>query len=289
MQYFSIVLLLLLVTPAALAWEKDCSSAQCRIYTYTDVSQSGRSEPVRMFLEITDSNDVILTALNTRAYHERFYTTKPATHIRLGQKDYVPDRSHFNERVSGALTVDAKQITALPVRNESQLKSQAADFDAIVQAFKLGTSATVEYASSLYGKGQKVSFSLIGFTRSYGALSPSVRPPGRVDAKETDPISLLGPLLTGNRFSVSASDLALKKNPHGSGTFVYAAKTRYSGVERLFLWFVRGDAALKLNGATHNLTPSLPFPRDASQDFWKGTGLSANNATRIGLELAFGR
>lgn len=288
MKYLAIVSLLL-VAPEALAWEKDCSSAECKIYTYTDVSQSGSSEPVRIFLEISASNNIILTALNTRAYHERFFTTKPPTHIRLNQNAYVPVKVYFNERFPGTLTVDGKQIAPLPVRNESQLKSKAADFDAIVQAFKLGTSATVEYASSLYGKGQKVSFSLLGFTKSYGSLSPTTAPAGRVVAKAADPISVLKPLLAGNRFSVNARDLAVKENPHGSGAFVYATKTRYSGVERFFVWFVSGDTALKLNGATHNLTPSLPFPRDASLDFWDGTGLSSNNATKTGLTLAFGK
>jgi hypothetical protein len=70
---------------------------------------------------------------------------------------------------------------------------------------------------------------------------------------------------------------------------VYVTKTRYSSVERLFVWFVSGRIALKLNGATHNLTPSLAFPRDAPPDFWEKTGLSASNATKTGLELAFGR
>ncbi len=278
-----------LVAPAVLAWEEDCPSAQCRIYAYTDVRQSGSSEPVRMFLEMTTSNSVILTALNTRAYHDRFYTTEPATHVRLNQKSYVPVRMYFNERFSGTLTVDGRQIAALSLRNESQLKSETADFDAIANAFKLGTSATIEYASSLYGKGQKVSFSLLGFTKSYGSLSPMIAPSDRVVAKETDPISVVGPLLAGNRFSVGARDLSLKKNPHGSGAFVYAGKTKYTGVERLFLWFVRGNTALKLNGATHNLTPSLPFPRDAPLDFWDGTGLSSSNVTETGLDVAFGR
>ncbi len=287
MRFFAVVLLLLGL-PTALAWDKDCPSAECRIYTYTDVSQSGSSEPVRMFLEITASNSVILAALSTRTYHDRFYTTKPATHVRLDQKDYVPARFYFNEEFSGMLTVDGRQIATFLARNESQLESQTADFDVIAQAFKLGTSASVEYTSSLYGKGQKVSFSLIGFTKSLDSLSPAGAS-GRGVVKETDSISVLGPLLAGNRFSVSAGDLALKKNPHGSGAFVYAGKTSYSGVERLFLWFVRDDTALKLNGATHNLTPSLPFPRDASLDFWEGTGLSPSNVTQIGLELAFGR
>ena len=231
---------------------------------------------------------MVLTALNTRTYHERFYTTKPATHIRLNQKDYVSVRSFFNERFPGTLTVDGTQVAPLSVRNGSQLKSQAADSDAIVQAFKRGDSAVVEYVSSLYGRGQKVSFSLLGFTKSYSALAP-VTAPSKPNRSEADPISIIGPLLAGNQFSVRPSDLALRKNPQGKGAFVYVTKTRYSSVERLFVWFVSGRIALKLNGATHNLSPSLAFPRDAPPDFWEKTGLSASNATKTGLELAFGR
>ena len=34
-------------------------------------------------------------------------------------------------------------------------------------------------------------------------------------------------------------------------------------------------------------TPSLPFPRDVSFRFWTGTGLSVDDATEVGLAVAF--
>jgi len=94
-------------------------------------------------------------------------------------------------------------------------------------------------------------------------------------------ISVLKPLLGRNCFGVSDRDLRVKKNPYGSGAFVYAPNR--------YLWFVKSNIALKLNGAANRLTPSSPFPNDASLDFWEGTGLSESNATSRGLKLVFSR
>jgi hypothetical protein len=277
----------LVLPSASFAWQKACDSGKCRIYTYTDVRQPGESEPVRMLLEVSDARDVLLTALNTRAYHQQFYSTKPPTHILLNRKEYVPARFQFNEHFPGSLTIDGKRIATLAVRNQSQLKAQSDKFDAIADALRIGNLATIEYASNLRGKGQKTSFSLAGFTRAFASLVPGTGT--QAVSKRTDPIFVLKPLLAGNRFSVGVRDLRVKQNPYGSGAFVYAPETRYFGVERLFVWFVKNDTALKLNGATDNLTPSLPFPRDAALDFWEGTGLSEATATSRGLDVAFGR
>ena len=45
-----------LLPSLSFAWQKDCGPGKCRIYTYTDVSHPGESEPVRMFLEATDAH-----------------------------------------------------------------------------------------------------------------------------------------------------------------------------------------------------------------------------------------
>ncbi len=39
--------------------------------------------------------------------------------------------------------------------------------------------------------------------------------------------------------------------------------------------------------ASKTATPSLPFPWDVSFRFWTGTGLSVNDATDVGLSVAF--
>ena len=151
------------------------------------------------------------------------------------------------------------------------------------------TSATLEYDSVLRGS-QKVSFSLIGFTREFNALSHSAHI-RRAVSEQVDPISILAPLLAGNLSSVEAGDLRVRPNPYASGRFVYAPKTRCFdfSVLRKFIWFVKDDNALKLTGATHALTPSLPFPFDAPLDLWDGTGLSASSVNTRGLKLVFDR
>jgi hypothetical protein len=233
-----------------------------------------------MLLEVTASHAVILTALTTRASHEQVYTTKPEPYVRLDQTDFVPVKLFFHKDSTGdTLMVDGERVASLPVLNESQLKSQAADFQVILNALKFSDSVLVEYWSLLFGKEREVSFSLAGFAKSYDSL---------IQRTARDPISLIGLLLEGNRFSVSTRDLRVKNNPHGAGVFVYVPETRYFGVERKFIWFVRSGTAVKLNGPTHNLTPSLQFPQDASMSFWEGTSLSRDNITRIGLKLTFG-
>lgn len=288
MKHLGILLLLLCSAPVT-GWERDCSSGSCRVFQYVDIELGSSSEPARILLEVTSSDAVILTALNTRTYHERFYTTKPPTYLEFGRKDYVPIRIFFHEDgPAGRIIVDGNQVAALPIHNESQLKARSTDEGSIVKSFISGTSARVEFSSFVYGK-QRATFSLLGFTRIYNSLDLADSPNSFSATQTVDPVSVLTPLLKSNRFSVGPQDLRTKRNPHGSGIFVYAQRTRYSGTERLFVWFVNGGSAVKLNGATHNLTPSLPFPRDARLDFWDGTGLSAGTATATGLKVAFGR
>ena len=270
----------------ASVWSKYYASGMCRIYTFIDVKQSGLSEPVRMFLEVTESSNIFLTALNTRGYHERFYSTNPPTYISLNHKDYVPVRFYFNENSPGVLSVDGKQVSYFTIQN-SQIKANPKDFDEIVKSLKCGKSATIEYSSLLRGKGQKVSFSLVDFATTFDSIPPSAAVSQKVIG-QVNPIFILKPLLVGNRFNVSDLDLRVKNNPYGDGAFVYVPKTRYFGVKRLFLWFVKNNKALKLNGATHNLTPSLSFPHSYSLDYWDGTGLNENSVTSHGLKIGFG-
>ena len=61
-----------------------------------------------------------------------------------------------------------------------------------------------------------------------------------------------------NELGIEASHLSEMPNPKGEGTFVYVPQTRYSGVERYVIWLVIEDRAFALNGATKNITPSLP-------------------------------
>lgn len=80
-------------------------------------------------------------------------------------------------------------------------------------------------------------------------------------------------------------DLRSMPNPKGRGTFVYCPRTDFGGVERLVIWLVLEGQAYPLNGATKgSVTPSISWPREATEAQWSTTGLdpySASEAIRI--------
>jgi len=84
--------------------------------------------------------------------------------------------------------------------------------------------------------------------------------------------------LIASRLEIRSSVLLTSVNPGGEGIFVYVAKSRYIGVRRLFIWLVIEGQAYPLNGASKNLTPSLPWPRDADPRVWQKTRLNPISA-----------
>ena len=90
-----------------------------------------------------------------------------------------------------------------------------------------------------------------------------------------------------NQLGIEVSRLREIPNPKGEGTFVYIPQTRYSGLERYVIWLVIEDRAFALNGATKNITPSLPWPREAPDDLWQRTGLEKFSATEA-IQIVFG-
>ena len=68
-------------------------------------------------------------------------------------------------------------------------------------------------------------------------------------------------------------------NPRGEGTFVYVSRTRFFGVERYLIWLALDGRVYALNRATKNVTPQLPWPRDAAEIMWARTGLDPFVAT----------
>ena len=93
--------------------------------------------------------------------------------------------------------------------------------------------------------------------------------------------------MKGNQFKLKPGGLQERPNPQGDGVFVFFPEIEIAGHKRLFVWFVHGDQAVALNGPSKTATPSLPFPRDVSFRFWTGTGLSVDDATNVGLAVAF--
>ena len=93
--------------------------------------------------------------------------------------------------------------------------------------------------------------------------------------------------LEPNGLGVSANDLETKSNPRGEGTFVFVRETRFSGVKRNLVWIVVDQQAFALNGASKDITPSLPWPREADPGLWRRTGLSPYSASEA-IEILFG-
>lgn len=104
----------------------------------------------------------------------------------------------------------------------------------------------------------------------------------------SDPsVQVVASALGNNKLGVSPSDLRTKTNPKGKGTFVYVEETRLSGVERKLIWLVLDGKGFPLNGATKDVTPSLPWPREADQELWQATGLDPFMPTEA-VQIIFG-
>ena len=102
---------------------------------------------------------------------------------------------------------------------------------------------------------------------------------GSEQPSESNHIGVVSRDLGINQLGIEASHLSEIPNPKGEGTFVYVPQTRHSDVERYVIWLVIEDTAFVLNGATKNITPSLPWPREAPDDLWQRTGLEKSQAT----------
>ena len=102
---------------------------------------------------------------------------------------------------------------------------------------------------------------------------------GSEQPSESNHIGVVSRDLGINQLDIEASHLSEMPNPKGEGTFVYVPQTRHSDVERYVIWLVIEDRAFVLNGATKNITPSLPWPREAPDDLWQRTGLEKSQAT----------
>ena len=108
-----------------------------------------------------------------------------------------------------------------------------------------------------------------------------------LQSEEQDPTggayatALVAAAMTGvNPWGVSADDLEAMDNSKGKGQIVYIPQVQ----ERLgqpvnLLWVVVGGHAYAVNGSSKNLTPGLPWPREAPEGVWNTTGLDPFIAT----------
>lgn len=103
---------------------------------------------------------------------------------------------------------------------------------------------------------------------------------------DTTNIAVVSRELGTNELGIDASHLRETPNPKGEGVFVYVPQTEYRGVERHVVWMVIEEKAFPLNGATKNITPSLPWPREAPNGLWENTGLDKFQATEA-IQIVF--
>lgn len=101
-------------------------------------------------------------------------------------------------------------------------------------------------------------------------------------------INFVGSSISGlPDLNIRTSNLKAMNNPKGEGVLIYVPETQYFGIERFFMWVVINNNAYAVNGASKDLTPSLPFPREASVEVWARTGLEKYVATDT-LKIVFG-
>lgn len=89
-----------------------------------------------------------------------------------------------------------------------------------------------------------------------------------------------------NILDIESAQLKEMPDPKGEGIFVYSPQARYHEVQRYIFWLVIEEMASPLNGATKDITPSLPWPREAPNGVWQWTGLDMYSATEA-IEIVF--
>jgi hypothetical protein len=96
-------------------------------------------------------------------------------------------------------------------------------------------------------------------------------------------IEILSAELNSNQTEISIEIDKLKfiENPVGNGIIIYYPDTLFFGVERYFIWIYLNGSIFVFNGATKDITPNLPWPRQASTDQWSSTNLSPYSPTEI--------
>lgn len=266
------------------SWYNQCT----KILTYIHVQLPPETKATKLTLSY-DGKRVRLSALKSKEHLAEFYTKTPPVFAKFGGRPFYGAPFFFKRYDPTAISVGEIEAELTWDGLPNWVASEA-DSRKLVQAFVEELSTDVAYGADNDSKTRyfKDSISLLGFAAALNDFEGST--PTRSNGQSTaSPFDLITPNLAGNSFKVSRNDLRRKKNPFGEGYFVYVPKTRFNGTERLFIWFVNQGHAVKLNGATNNLTPDLPFPREAQYEMWAGSGLTHDNVTQVGLETVFSR
>jgi hypothetical protein len=120
-----------------------------------------------------------------------------------------------------------------------------------------------------------------------GACSSIIQPVTPVEkAAKARVANALNP---ANRPGIGLEDLRSKPNPNGHGVFVFVEKPyRVRGVNQRFIWVVLKGKAYALNAPSKELTPPLPWSREAPQTEWLATNLNPYSAIDA-MKIVFGK
>ena len=150
------------------SWETICEP-KCRSFTTKEVTIFPGEPPYLVLLEVDENNQLVVSALVTEEQHYAVFANKAPVELRRVGKKYVPARTFFNERFSAMLLVDGAEISTLSAYDESHIGAEVSSD--LLESFRRGSTAELVYASGYRGKGQRISFSLIGFSAAFAAIS----------------------------------------------------------------------------------------------------------------------
>jgi hypothetical protein len=181
--------LLAITTTAFADWQLQCGQGKCRVLSYTD-KLTGYG-PVRFLAEFNDRGEFIVTPVETREQHRRYFTSNPPTHAILENRDYVVVRDFINDRFPALLRVDGNLVGTTSVVAKAQFILPKPDVARLIEAAKQGRELQLEYANVPNGKGQTVSFQLSGLSKTLSRLS--IQSGSRPTSKSGQHGKLLGP------------------------------------------------------------------------------------------------
>jgi hypothetical protein len=113
----------------------------------------------------------------------------------------------------------------------------------------------------------------------------------RAPQKRDEAIDLVANAINpANKSNVVAESLRSKPNPNGRGVFVYIeVPPKTLKIKQRFVWLVMNGKGYALNSPSKEVTPTLLWPRQATDDEWIVTGLNQGNAAIEGMKLVFGQ
>lgn len=285
------------------SWYYECTETnQCKIYTYFKIPKKVADDPDlhAYVLAVHPDSTITFEEVWDIGFHNEIRSEKlPVVYTISGYK-VVQNNNPLDFHKDYPIHIKVGDMVVQSDRCGSYCIFTANEnIEKIVAMFLSSTNADVYRAYKDWKTGKPydkmlATISLMGFTKAYKKLSPKSNVGGGAKkTKEIKPesaIDLIKENIKNNKLGVKGTDLLAKKNLKGDGYFVYVEKTKYSGYERLIVWYVIGDNAIKLNSPSSMVTPELPWPREIHEDsVWGHAGFDKSDVTKEALRQVFGR